>query len=45
MYKEFVNKVKEALSDYGVNAGALSEERVNSIMNDFYTKFEVQLSR
>jgi hypothetical protein len=41
----FVNKVKEALTDYGVNAGTLSEERVTTIMNEFYLKFEDQLSR
>jgi hypothetical protein len=41
----FVDKVKESLTDYGVNAGTLSEERVNGIMNEFYLKFEDQLNR
>jgi hypothetical protein len=41
----FVSKIKEALAEYGVNAGAISEDRVSSILNRFYGKFESQLSR
>jgi hypothetical protein len=41
----FISKVKEALTEYGVNAGSLSEERVTGIMEEFYMKFEEQLSR
>jgi hypothetical protein len=41
----FISKVKEALSEYGVNAGTLSEERVTVIMDEFYRKFEDQLAR
>jgi hypothetical protein len=41
----FVNKIKEALTEYGVNAGTISEDRVATILNEFYGKFETQLSR
>jgi hypothetical protein len=41
----FVSKIKEALSEYGVNANTLSEDRVTTILNDFYKKFELQLAR
>jgi hypothetical protein len=41
----FVDRVKGALTEYGVNAGQLSEERVSAILNDFYQKIDWQLSR
>jgi hypothetical protein len=41
----FVSKIKEALTEYGVNAGTLSEERVSTILNEFYSRFEHQLAR
>ena len=44
-YLSFSDKIKAALTEYGVNAGSLSEEKVNSIMSEFYTKFEEQLNR
>jgi hypothetical protein len=43
--ENFVSKIKEALTEYGVNSGALSEERVSHIMQEFYQKFEAQLGR
>ena len=42
---EFGDKVKQALTEYGVNSGSLSEERVQAIMNEFYSKFDGQLNR
>jgi hypothetical protein len=41
----FVDKIKQALTEFGVNAGSLSEERVTAIMNEFYQKFESQINR
>jgi hypothetical protein len=37
--------VKSALTEYGVNAGTLTEERVAAILNEFYIKIDQQLSR
>jgi hypothetical protein len=42
---EFVEKIKLALSEYGVNAGQVSEERVAAIMDNFYQKIDDQISR
>jgi hypothetical protein len=33
------------LTEYGVNAGSLSEERVSAILNEFYLKIDSQLSK
>jgi hypothetical protein len=45
MCMSFIDRVKTALTEYGVNAGSLSEERVSAILNEFYGRFEEQLSR
>jgi hypothetical protein len=41
----FVTKVKDALSEYGVNSGSLLEERVQFIFQEFYKKMELALGR
>jgi hypothetical protein len=38
----FVEKVKSALTEYGVNAGTLTEERVAHILKEFYNRIEIQ---
>jgi hypothetical protein len=39
----FVDRVKEALTQYGVNAGTLSEERVSALLQEFSLKIDRQL--
>jgi hypothetical protein len=39
----FVDRVKSALTEYGVNAGSLTEQKVSSILNEFYEKIDRQL--
>jgi hypothetical protein len=41
----FVEKVKSALTEYGVNAGTLTEERVAHILKEFYDRIEIQLNK
>jgi hypothetical protein len=40
-YYSFVDRVKEALTEYGVNAGTLTEERVSAILKDFYKRIDL----
>jgi hypothetical protein len=40
-----LTKQKGALTEYGVNAGTLTEERVPAILKEFYVKIDEQLSR
>jgi hypothetical protein len=44
-YLSFIEKTKVALTEYGVNAGTLSAERVTAILNEFYQKIDMQLVR
>jgi hypothetical protein len=44
-FTSFIDQVKQALQEYGVNAGTLSEERVQAIMNQFLQDINVQISR
>jgi hypothetical protein len=44
-FNSFVEQVKQALQEYGVNAGALTEEWVTAIMNNFLQQMNGQLTR
>jgi hypothetical protein len=41
----FINQVKQVLQEYGVNAGTLSKEWVQAIMNQFLQDINVRIAR
>jgi hypothetical protein len=41
----FVDRVKEALTEYGVNAGSLSEQKVSALLQEFAERIDQQLSK
>jgi hypothetical protein len=41
----FVDRVKEALAEYGVNAGSLSEQKVSALLQEFAERIDQQLSK
>jgi hypothetical protein len=44
-FLSFIDQVKQALQEYGVNAGTLTEEQVTVIMNNFLKEVNEQLKR